>query len=168
MKKYIIINGGMGAGKSATGRRIAELLGRAAFIEGDFVVDMHPYVGYQETQAMQADNILHMSKNYYNFGKCDNVVLSWIMGESNATSLIIKLAKLGFQVHHFMLTSSKEALTERWKNDKINDWRTDKNLTTALDLLEKFSKHKNCTLIDTSSLTVDMAARAVIEKVNHQ
>ena len=32
MKKYIIINGMMGVGKSTIGRRIAELLGRAALL----------------------------------------------------------------------------------------------------------------------------------------
>jgi len=49
MKKYIIINGTMGAGKSTIGRRIAERLGHAAFINGDFVIEMHQYINHSET-----------------------------------------------------------------------------------------------------------------------
>ena len=165
MKKYIIINGGMGAGKSTIGKRIAELLRRTAFIEGDFVIELHPHVDYSETKDMQMDNILHMSKNYYNFNKCGYVVLSWIMGEDSVNKIISELTKLNYQTYHFILTCSEEVLTERWLKDSVNDWRTDENLNMAIELLNNFNKRTDCIFIDTSDLLIDAVAEKVIERV---
>ena len=167
MKKYIIINGTMGAGKSTIGRRIAELLGRAAFIDGDFVIEMHPHIDEKETKPIQRDNIYHISKNYYNFDKCDTVVLSWIMGEVGTDMIISEMSKLNFQIYHFILTCNKEALTQRWYNDKIADWRTDENLNMALEILSEFNKRKDCIFVDTSELSVDMAAKEIIKRLHN-
>jgi len=165
MKKYIVINGAMGAGKSVVGRRTAELLGRAAFIEGDFAIELHPHIDHSETEAMQSDNILHMSKNYYNFNKCDFVVLSWIMSENKVKKIISEISKLNYQTYHFILTCSKDVLIERWHNDTVNDWRTDENLSAAIDLLNEFNKRIDGISIDTSDLSVDIVAEKIIEKI---
>jgi len=165
MKKYIIINGTMGVGKTTIGRRIAELLGRAAFIDGDFVIEMHPHIDHTETFDMQRDNIVHMSKNYYNFDKCDSVVLSWIMGEDRVVKTISEISELNYEIYHFMLTCSKEALADRWHKDDVNDWRTDENLNMATEILTEFNKRTDCIFIDTSDLSVDMVAEKIIESV---
>ena len=165
LKKYIIINGTMGAGKTTVGRRIAELLGRAAFIDGDFVIELHPHIDENHTKPMQRDNILHISKNYYNFDMCDSVVLSWIMGEVGTDMIVSEISKLNFQVYHFILTCNKEILTERWHNDNTADWRTDENLNMAIEILAEFSNRTDCVLVDTSAMSVDMVAEEIIERV---
>ena len=165
MKKYIVINGTMGAGKSTIGRRISELLGRSAFIDGDFVVELHPFIGIEETMSMQRDNIFHMSKNYYNFDKCDSVVLSWTMDEVGADIIISEMSKLNFQVYHFILTCSSEVLSERWRNDHTCDWRTDENLSMAIEILNKFNNRMDCIFIDTSELSIGAVAKEIIERV---
>jgi len=154
----------MGAGKSVVGRRIAELLGRAAFIDGDFVIEMHPHIDHTETFDIQRDNIVHMSKNYYNFDKCDSVVLSWIMGEARAIKTISEISELNYKTYHFMLTCSKESLTERWHQDDVNDWRTDENLNMAIEILNQFNKRTDCIFIDSSDLSVDEVANKIIER----
>ncbi|MCL2697450.1 MAG: AAA family ATPase [Oscillospiraceae bacterium] len=166
MKKYIIINGTMGAGKSITGRRTAELLGRAAFIEGDFVIEMFPHIDYNETKSMQKDNILHMSGNYYNFDKCDSIVLSWIMSENTVKEIISGLSDFNFQIYNFVLTCSEETLTNRWKKDNINDWRNDENLNMAINMLDDFNKRTDCILIDTSDLSVDKVVEKIIRRIH--
>jgi broad-specificity NMP kinase len=167
MKKYIIINGTMGAGKTTVGRRIAEKLGRAAFIDGDFVIELHPHIDEKETKPMQRDNILHMSKNYCNFDKCDTVILSWIMGEAGTEMIISEISKLNFQVYHFILTCKEESLTTRWHNDNINDCRTDENLKLAIQILNEFDKRTDCIFIDTSELSVDEVAERIIDIVGN-
>jgi len=166
MKKYIIINGTMGAGKSTVGRRVAELMGRAAFIDGDFVIEMHPHIDEKETKPMQRDNIFHLSKNYYNIDKCDSVVLSWIMGEVGTNMIISEISKLGFQIYHFILTCNTEVLTQRWRNDNTADWRTDENLNMAVGILNEFNERTDCIFIETSELSVDMVAKKIIERVH--
>ena len=62
--RVIIINGPMGVGKAVTGKRIAEKKTGTAFIDGDWCMDIHPFVRNRETKAMTIDNILHMIGNY--------------------------------------------------------------------------------------------------------
>ena len=170
MKKYIIINGSMCSGKSTIGKRIAELLGQTeftAFIEGDFVVELHPHVDYYETKSMQMDNILHMSKNYSRFNKCESVVLSWAMGEDTVKNIIFEISKLDYQPYHFILTCNENTLTARWIKDNVNDWRTDDNLNIAIGMLSGFNKRTDCIFIDTSDLSIDAVAEEIIERVQY-
>jgi hypothetical protein len=114
---------------------------------------------------MQRDNILHLSKNYCNFDMCDFVVLSWIMGEEGTDMIISEISKLNFQIYHFILTCNTDVLTRRWRNDNTADWRTDENLTMAINILNEFNKRTDCIFIDTSELSVDMVAKDIIERV---
>jgi len=165
MKKYIIINGSPGTGKTTVGRKIAEAIGCCAYIDGDFVVELHPHVDYKETYPMQKDNILHMSKNYFDFVHCDAVVLSWIMGESLATEFITHITTMGYDVQHFILTCDKTVLKDRWYKDSVADWRSDEFLIFATELLEQFSKRIDGNLVDTSSFSVDEAVAYIEDQI---
>ncbi len=55
--RVIIINGPMGVGITVTGKRIAEKNPGTAFIDGDWCMDINPFVGNRETKAMTIDNI---------------------------------------------------------------------------------------------------------------
>ena len=166
MKKYIIINGAMGMGKSTVGKRVCEKLGRAAFIDGDFCLDIHPFVGNTETITMARDNILHMSKNYFNCSECDTVVLSWIMGEGMVNKIISRLSDVGFKIYSFVLTCSGETLAERWKQDTINNWRNDENLSIAINSISDFENRAGCVVVNTDGLSVDEVAEEVIKKLH--
>ena len=48
--KVIVINGPMGVGKTTVGKRIAEKVPGTAFIDGDWCMDLHPFVGNLETR----------------------------------------------------------------------------------------------------------------------
>ena len=50
----IIINGPMGVGKTTVGKYIADHHPGTAFIDGDWCLDLHPFVGNQETKVMSA------------------------------------------------------------------------------------------------------------------
>jgi len=161
MKKYIIINGSPGTGKTTIGRAIAETIGRCAYIDGDFVTELHPHVDYKETYPMQKDNILHMSKNYFDFAHCDTVVLSWIMGEPLAAEFIADITTIGYDVSHFILTCDKAVLKDRWNKDSIADWRSDEFLVFATKLLEQFGKRKDGNIVDTSDLSINETVASI-------
>ena len=80
--KVIIINGPMGVGKTTAGKLIAEKNPGTAFIDGDWCMDIHPFVGNRETKAMAVDNILHMIGNYGRCSACRTVVLVWLMDDA--------------------------------------------------------------------------------------
>ena len=155
--KVIIINGPMGVGKTATGKLIAEKNPGTAFIDGDWCMDLHPFVGNHETKAVAVDNILHMIGNYQNCSECNMVVLVWLMDDQWVLQSIMNgLAALQAEVKTVTLVCDKESLIRRWKNDHNCEWRTDRWLEISLASLPYFSSMEDT--IDTSGLSAEQTA----------
>ena len=162
--KVIIINGPMGVGKTSVGKCIAEQHPGAALIDGDWCMDIHPFVGNQETRAMAVDNILHMIGNYQACSVCSMVVLVWLMDDPEVIRKIVEgLASLQAETKYVTLTCSKESLISRWHHDRNCEWRTDDWLAVSLKSLPDFASMDN--VIDTSSLSVDRVAKQIMQQV---
>ena len=160
--KVIILNGPMGVGKTAAGKRVAERVPGTAFIDGDWCMDLHPFVASHETKAMAIDNILHMIRNYQSCSECRMVVLAWLMDESWVMeSLRAGLSAMQAETVSFTLTCDRDTLTERWKNDRSCEWRTDRWLAVSLASLPAFASMEN--IIDTGGLSVDSVADLILE-----
>ena len=159
--KVIIINGPMGVGTTVTGKRIAEKNPGTAFIDGDWCMDIHPFVGNHETKTMAVDNILHMISNYQKCSECKMVVLVWLMDDPQVLRRIGGgLAALQAEVKSVTLVCDSKTLTKRWKNDRHCEWRTDRWLEISLASLPFFSSMKD--VIDTSELSVDQIAEVIM------
>ncbi len=52
MKNFIVINGTMGVGKTATGKQLQKLLPNCVFLDGDWCWDASPFIVNEETKAM--------------------------------------------------------------------------------------------------------------------
>ena len=158
--KAIIINGPMGVGKTTVGKYIAEHHPGTAFIDGDWCLDIHPFVGNDETKAMAIDNILHMAGNYKNCSACQMIVLVWLMDDQWVRERIAKgLANLGLEVINVTLLCSEKHLIQRWKSDHACEWRTDDWLQVSLRSLPLFESLPDC--IDTTGLTVAEVAAQI-------
>lgn len=161
--KVIIINGPMGVGKTTIGKYIAEKYEGTAFIDGDWCFDLHPFVGNCETKTMAIDNILHLVDNYRKCSICKMIVLVWLMDEQWVYQKIADgISDLGLEVKSAVLVCDKNNLIDRWKNDKKCEWRTEEWLEVSLTSLLYFSSLEN--RIDTSDLTVDLAADLVMRQ----
>lgn len=161
--KVIIINGPMGVGKTTIGKYIAEKYEGTAFIDGDWCFDLHPFVGNRETKTMAIDNILHLVDNYRKCSICEMIVLVWLMDEQWVYQKIADgISDLGLEVKSAVLVCDKNNLIDRWKNDKTCEWRTEEWLEVSLTSLLYFSSLEN--RIDTSDLTVDLAADLVMRQ----
>lgn len=166
MKRFVIINGPMGVGKTTVGKIICDKLSRAAFIDGDWCLDIHPFVGNKETKAMAIDNIIHMARNYYFCSESDTVVVSWIISEQNTNKIITGISDVDFQIYNIVLTCGKEALIDRWKKDTIAEWRSDEKwFNQSINSLNDFNKREGAYVIDTSNLSADIVAEKVIGKL---
>lgn len=159
--KVIVINGPMGVGKTAVGKCIAEKNPGTAFIDGDWCMDIHPFVGNRETRGMAADSILHMIGNYQKCSACRMVVLVWLMDDEWIRERIMEgLAALRSEVYSVTLTCDRESLISRWKNDKNCEWRTDRWLEASLVSLPGFATMENT--IDTDGLSVGQVAERIM------
>lgn len=160
-KKLIIINGPMGVGKTVTGKYIAESCPGTAFIDGDWCMDIHPFVGNSETRAMAADNIIHMIGNYAGCSVCRMIVLVWLMDDAKiCQSICYAASEIGLEVISATLVCGEDELVSRWKNDTACEWRTDGWLRASLGSLPYFRSLKNT--VDTGGLSVKEAAEAVL------
>ena len=158
----IILNGPMGVGKSSVGKCIAGRNPGTAFIDGDWCMDLHPFVGSPETKKMAVDNILHMIDNYRQCSVCRMVVLVWLMDDPWVLRSITEgLASMGLSVKTATLVCSREDLISRWKNDRACEWRTDEWLKVSLKSLPGFAAMDN--VLDTSGLSVDRVADLVMQ-----
>ena len=161
--EVIIINGPMGVGKTTVGKYIAERFPGTAFIDGDWCMDIHPFVGNRETRAMAVDNILHMIGNYQRCSVCDRVVLVWLMDDPWVIQRIAEgLSALRAEVKSATLVCDAESLIRRWKNDRNCEWRTDDWLRISLKSLPGFAAMDQ--VIDTSDLPVDRVAEQIMRQ----
>ena len=120
--RVIIVNGPMGVGKTVTGKHIAEKNPGTAFIDGDWCMDIHPFVGNRETKAMAVDNILHMIGNYQKCSECKMIVLVWLMDDQWVLQSILDgLSALQAEVKSITLTCDRETLIKHWKNDRSSE-----------------------------------------------
>ena len=160
--KVIIINGPMGVGKTVTGKLIAEKNPGTAFIDGDWCMDIHPFVGNRETKAMAVDNILHMIGNYQHCSQCKMVVLVWLMDDPWVLrSITDGLSALQAEIRSVTLVCDEESLIRRWKSDQNCEWRTDRWLEISLKSLPRFAAMENA--IDTSGLSADDVADMIMQ-----
>ncbi len=159
--KVILINGPMGVGKTTVGKRVADRVPGTAFIDGDWCMDIHPFVGNRETKAMAVDNILHMIGNYMKCSVCRMAVVSWLMDDAWVLrGLMDGLAALGAEAESVTLVCDRETLKERWKNDRECPWRTEEWLEASLSSLKYFASLGN--VIDTAWLSPDRAADMIL------
>ena len=160
--KLIIINGPMGVGKTTLGKYIAEHNEGTAFIDGDWCLDIHPFVGNKETKAMAVDNILHMIGNYKKCSACKMIVLVWLMDDEWVyKSITESAADMGLEVKNVTLICDKDELVRRWNNDNACEWRTDEWLEVSLRSLAEFADMENT--VDTNGISVEELARIVSE-----
>ncbi|MBQ5312407.1 MAG: AAA family ATPase [Oscillospiraceae bacterium] len=151
--KVIVINGPMGAGKTATGKYIAEHNAGTAFIDGDMCMDIYPFVGNSETRAMAVDNILHMANNYRKCSVCNMIVIVWLMDDKEIyRTLTDGLEGMGLDIKSVTLVCSKEELERRWKNDRECGWRTDEWLDVSIRSLPYFMSLDNVIVTDGMSI----------------
>lgn len=161
--KVIMINGPMGVGKTTVGKYIADKNEGTAFIDGDWCLDLHPFIGNDETKAMAINNILYLIQNYSKCSVCKMIVLVWLMDDEWVYKRIIRgISELKIEIRSVTLICSKEQLIERWKNDKQCEWRTDDWLNSSIESLSHFHKFDFC--IDTSNLCPDQVADLIMSE----
>ena len=161
--KVIVINGPMGVGKTTVGKIIADRHPGTAFIDGDWCMDIHPFVGNRETRAMAADNILHMIANYQGCSVCSMVVLVWLMDDPWVCRKIEEgLSALRAEVNSVTLVCDRESLIRRWNSDHGCEWRTDEWLDVSLKSLPYFASMENA--VDTGGLPADRIAEMIMAR----
>ena len=153
----IVINGPMGIGKTTVGTYIADSNPGTAFIDGDWCMDLHPFIGNKETRDMAVDNILHMISNYKECSVCKMAVVAWIMDDPQVLeNLLVGIRNMGLNVKCVTLVCDEGQLRKQWEADAVCPWRTEEWFKVSLKSLEYFSGLDNC--ICTTGKSVEAVA----------
>ena len=163
MKRFYLITGSMGVGKTTVGKRLCDTLGRSAFIDGDWCLNIHPFVGNKETKNMAIDNILYLVRNYLKCSECDSVVLSWVMSDNTVRRIMNGISECDSKTYSITLICNENALRERWNNDTITEWRNEKELLNSILSLNDYEHRQDTLLIDTSNISIESVVKRIIE-----
>jgi hypothetical protein len=166
VKRLIMITGPMGVGKTVTGKALCDRLGRTAFIDGDWCLDIHPFIGNKETKSMAVDNIVHLTTNYANCSECDDIVVSWVMSQATVDRILLGLRGVELATYCIVLICSSEALLDRWHGDCGTEWRTQDWLLKSVKSLQSYASRTDGIVIDTTGMNVDHVVGEIIRELS--
>lgn len=119
MSNLIMIGGTMGIGKTTVSKLLYGSIDNCAYLEGDWVFNMSPFVINDNTRNMLHNNIKTVISNYFIAGY-QNVILSWVLHEQSTIDRIIKdvteQVNEDINVYSITLFSGKDTLKYRLKN----------------------------------------------------
>lgn len=165
MKKLIIINGTMGAGKTAVSRELQKLLPRNVFLDGDWCWDMKPFTANEETKALVMNNIAFSLNSFLACKEFENIIFCWVLHEQGIIDeLLSRLQLTSCEVYIFTLTLTREALEKRLHADIESGLREIDIIERSAVRLPLYDK-LNTIKIDTSNILAVDAAKLIIEKI---
>ncbi len=161
MKKLIILNGTMGAGKTTVGRLLMQKLQPSAFLDGDWCWDMNPFVVNEENKAMVLDNITHLLKAYLNNSGYEYVIFCWVIHQEEIFRQILEpLCGMDFELHRITLMCSETALRQRLGLDVQNGIRQPDVIERSVARLPLYEK-MDTVKIDVSGISPAQAAEQI-------
>lgn len=161
MKKLIIINGTMGAGKSTVCRQLLSDLTPGVYLDGDWCWNMNPFVVTDENKAMVLDNIAFLLNSFLNNSGYEYILFCWVIQEEYIFGEILKrLNTHDFNLHKFTLTCSEEALKERLLRDIDSGVRQTEIVKRSIARLPLY-KRMDTVKVDVSDITARQAAALI-------
>ncbi|ERJ11410.1 AAA family ATPase [Haloplasma contractile] len=164
MKKLYLITGPMGVGKTTVGKLLSNTINKTAFIDGDWCIDIHPFIGNKETKGMAINNIIHMIRNYYHCSECNQIVLSWVMSINTVNKIMLSVSDLDLEIYNISLICDKESLAKRWHNDMKTEWRINELLEQSIQSIKSYNDRETSHVIDTSNLLPEQVVELIISK----
>lgn len=165
MKKFIVINGSMGTGKSTLCKLLLRALSPSVYLDGDWCCNMNPFVVNEENKAMAIDNITHILNSYLNNSQLEYVIFCWVIHEESIYQEIFsRLSMTDYKLYKITLMCSESALRHRLTRDIEQGLRQADVVERSLERLPKYDSMSTIKL-DVSHISPQQAAKKVCEIV---
>ena len=165
MKNLILINGTMGAGKTATSRQIQKMLPKCVFLDGDWCWDASPFIVTDETKNMVQNNIGYLLNNFLNCSAYENVIFCWVMHEESIIDEILSIVQHNdYHLFKFSIVCTEEALISRIKRDVENGIRSEFLIGRSITRLQKYNQ-MDTQKIDTTDISPEQVAQLIYNAI---
>lgn len=162
MKKFILILGPNGVGKSTASAALLKMLPNSAYIDSDSLRMMNPARG-EEVISVQKQNILALMRNYFKTSFVEYIIFPYGYHAHRKTMLEDMLDELKtefeFEVIAILLTCSEDENVRRMKNDGRNDER----ITYSIENTRTIFDGLDCPKIDTTELTPEQTVEQMLK-----
>ena len=167
-KTLLLVNGPMGAGKSAVCRELLELLRPGAYLDGDWCWMTRPFQVTEESRAMVMDNITALLGRFLRSPALQYVIFGWVMHQEEiARTILRRLDLMDTVVARYTLLCSPETLRERIEKDIAAGLRTLDAAERSLAYLPLYEGQPT-TKIMTDRLTPSQTAMAIAAQITVQ
>lgn len=140
-KKLIIINGVMGVGKTTISKMLYKELENSFWLDGDNCWMMNPFIVDDENKSMVLDNISYIINNFIKNSHSQHIIFNWVIHTDEIMKDVLsKINTSNIDVYKITLTSSKETLISRIKEDIKNGLRDENNIERSLERISLYDK----------------------------
>ena len=159
MKKLILINGTMGAGKSAVCKKLNNKLENSVWLDGDWCWMMNPFKVTEENKAMVVDNITYLLRNFLNNSGFQYVIFDWVMQEESIINDILRKLEgiQDFKTYKLTLICSEDELKKRILKDVESGIR---DIDVLHRSIERLSLYKNMDTVKINTDNIDVEGTA--------
>lgn len=166
MKKLIIINGTMGAGKSTVSNLLLKLLQPSVYLDGDWCWNMNPFVVTEENKEMVIHNITCLLQSFLKNSSYQYIIFCWVIHQEDIFRQILEpLKDYHFELHKISLICSESALRSRMQKDVENAIRNEEGIERSVQRIPLYEK-MNTVKIDVSQISAHQAAEEIVKIVN--
>ena len=145
MKKLILVNGDVAAGKSHLAVIIKERFNLPLFTKDEYkeaLAETHPYRNYEESHLL---SLMAMDQLFESFEKCAKEGKDVILEANFRGEHLDRLEKInkqyGYQILNIDLTGSVEVLHQRYVNRILHENRHPVHVVNGLREFEKFKEY---------------------------
>ena len=117
MKKLILINGTMGAGKSTLCKALNKRFPHSVWLDGDWCWMADPFVVNEDTKAMVLDNITYLLNNFISQKDYEHIIFCWVMDEAAIINEVISRIHKPVDIYTITLRLNNETLTKHLQHD---------------------------------------------------
>ncbi|SFC18208.1 AAA family ATPase [Clostridium uliginosum] len=141
IKKFIIINGTMGVGKTSICENLHKTLPNSAWLDGDWCWMINPFTVNEENKEMVIKNITYILNNFLMNSSLEYVIFNWVIDSDYIMNLILdNMQTKSFNIYKITLTCSKDELIKRVGLDILEGKREKNSINRSLERLDLYSK----------------------------